>query len=161
MNKATKTQAEPQSSVPDFQLRPATQEDFSFARGLYFDSMEPLLSALDAWDAENAENAFRSYFIAEEINVVQLNAKDVGWMQVSVTEKELCLDQIHLMEDVRGLGIGTHLINKVIDEAEAQKRDVSLSLIKGNPSIGLYRRLGFQLDGEDATKSHMLRKCAD
>lgn len=147
-----------ESLLPEFQLRPATEEDFSFTRELYIGSMQPLLSALGAWDAEKADTAFKSYFIASEIEIVELHGSDVGWLQVSETEKELCLDQIHLKEEARGLGIGSHLINKVIDTAKEKSLDVSLSLIKGNPSLALYKRLGFRLVAEDTTKFHMRRR---
>lgn len=120
-------------------------------------SMQPLLSALDAWDADRAAAAFESYFIVDEINVVTLDGADVGWFQVSSTKTELCLDQIHLVENVRNRGVGEHLIRNIVDEAFAQGRSVSLSLVKGNPAIHLYRRLGFHLTGEDETKYHMCR----
>jgi len=144
-------------SLPDFQLRQATDQDFAFAQTLYVESMEPLLSALGAWDAQKADAAFKSYFIPSEIEIVELDDADVGWLQVSRTAGELCLDQLHLISRVRGQGIGTQLINRVIEAARAQQRDVTLSLIKGNPSLALYKRLGFQLVAEDSTKFHMRR----
>lgn len=146
--------------VPDYSLRDATNGDFEFARRLYFSSMEPLLSALNAWDADKAGDAFSGYFIADEIKVVRLDAEDVGWMQVSRAEKELCLDQIHLIEAARGQGIGTELIQSVISEATENGLNVSLSLIKGNRSLRLYERLGFRIVAEDDTKFHMHRRAS-
>ena len=157
MNKSGEKVSQP----PRFQMRAATDDDFPFARSLYIESMEPLLSALGAWDAEKADNAFQSYYISDEIEIVCLDGKDVGWIQISVVQNELCLDQIHLIEEVRGKGIGTKLIGKVIAEADSQGRDVSLSLVKGNPSLALYKRLGFSLQSEDETKFHMLRRSAN
>lgn len=143
------------STPPTFELRPATEADFGFARQLYLSSMQPLLTALDAWDPAEIECAFRGYFIPDEIKFVTMDGRDVGWFQVSQTRTELCLDQLHLVEEVRGQGIGTALINRIIDEAEAQGRNVSLSLVKGNQAQALYRRLGFRRRSEDDTKIHM------
>ena len=137
-----------------FDLRPATQADFEFARALYLSSMKPLLKALDAWDADEIDAAFRSYFIPAEIRVVTVAGVDAGWIQVSQTETELCLDQLHLIEEVRGQGIGTVLIRAVIADATAQNKNVSLSLVRGNPAINLYQRLGFARTSEDDTKIH-------
>ena len=142
------------AAAVEFTLRPATDADFEFARGLYMESMQPLLAALGEWNKEEMETAFRGYFIPDEVRVVQVGGRDVGWLQVSHTDHELCLDQLHLVEDMRGQGIGTALINKVIATATGQNKDVSLSLVKGNPAVRLYRRLGFRRSSEDKTKIH-------
>lgn len=142
-------------AAPAFQLRPANAGDFGFARKLYMNSMQPLLSELGAWDADKADAAFEGYFIVDEIRIVTLNGTDVGWLQVSSTPTELCLDQIHLVEQARNRGVGRQLIRSIVDEAFAQGKNVSLSLVKGNPAIHLYERLGFRLTGEDETKYHM------
>jgi ribosomal protein S18 acetylase RimI-like enzyme len=142
--------------VPDFGLRPARQEDFGFARELYLSSMKPLLQALDAWNEEEIETAFRGYFDVDEIRVVILDDEDVGWIQISHTDSEVCLDQLHLVEASRDRGIGTALIARTIDDAAQQNKNVSLSLVKGNRAIRLYKRLGFHQVAEDNTKIHKL-----
>ncbi|SLN71817.1 Acetyltransferase (GNAT) family protein [Roseovarius albus] len=140
---------------PKFALRPGTEADFLFARHLYLKSMKPLLMALDAWNEDEIETAFRGYFIPEEIRIVTRNGTDVGWIQISHTDQEYCLDQLHLLEEARGQGIGTVLINDTIAEAARENKNVSLSLVKGNSAIELYRRLGFHKVAEDSTKFHM------
>lgn len=137
-----------------FDLRPGRVEDFGFAKELYFGSMKPLLEALGAWNAEEKEAAFASYYDIDEVRVIVVNGQDVGWIQISYTDEEFCLDQLHLIEAARDKGIGTALINATIAEAEAEGKNVSLSLVKGNRAIRLYRRLGFHQVAEDATKIH-------
>ncbi|MEL6992292.1 MAG: GNAT family N-acetyltransferase [Pseudomonadota bacterium] len=144
------------SSKPlTFALRPCTEEDFDFARTLYVSCMQPLLRALGAWDAEKLEAAFESYFDVNEISIITMKGEDVGWIQVSDTDDELCLDQLHLIETVRDKGTGTYLINSTISEAARQSKKVSLSLVKGNRAQRLYERLGFRQVAEDDTKIHM------
>lgn len=138
----------------EFALRPGREDDFSFARKLYFSSMKPLLEALNAWNADEKEAAFKSYFNVDEVRVITLDGMDVGWIQVSQTDQEYCLDQLHLVEAARDKGIGTALINATIAEAAADKKNVSLSLVKGNRAIQLYKRLGFRRVAEDSTKIH-------
>lgn len=145
-----------QEGIPEFALRPARPDDFGFARELYLNSMKPLLEALGAWNGPEIESAFRGYFEVDEIRVVTMNGQDVGWIQVSHTDNEVCLDQVHLVERARNQGIGTALITQVINMASEQKKDVSLSLVKGNRAIGLYKRLGFRRVAEDSTKIHRL-----
>lgn len=137
-----------------FDLRPGRQEDYDFAKELYFGSMKPLLEALDAWNAEEKEAAFASYYDVDEVRVIMVDGQDVGWIQVSHTDEEFCLDQLHLIETARGKGIGTVLIKETIAEAAEEGKNVSLSLVKGNRAIRLYRRLGFHQVAEDETKIH-------
>ncbi len=139
---------------PEFELRPATEADFPFSRHLYLSSMKPLLIALDAWNEDEIETAFQGYFIPDEVMIITRKGNDVGWIQISLTEEEFCIDQLHLLEEVRGQGIGTALISDTIAKATAEHKNVSLSLVKGNPAIALYRRLGFQRIGEDNVKIH-------
>jgi len=147
---ATSTGATP----PDFTLRSGAEADFPFARCLYLGSMKPLLMALDAWNEDEIEAAFRSYYIPEEVRIIMQGGADVGWIQVSRTDCDYCLDQLHLLEEVRGQGIGTALILATIEDATAENKDVTLSLVKGNRAIRLYRRLGFRREAEDSTKIH-------
>ncbi|MEP2641557.1 GNAT family N-acetyltransferase [Roseobacter sp.] len=140
---------------PEFDLRPARLDDFEFTRRLYIASMQPLLTALNAWNRDTIEAAFRSYFDLSEIKIVVVNGVDIGWQQVSITEDALCLDQLHLVPESRCRGIGTALIGAIVADARAQKKDVTLSFVNGNRAHALYRRLGFNTMSRDKTKTYM------
>jgi ribosomal protein S18 acetylase RimI-like enzyme len=45
----------------------------------------------------------------------------------------------------RGQGIGTMLLTRLIDAAEADYRAISLSVASENPAVHLYQRLGFEV----------------
>ncbi len=141
--------------MPRFTLRPATPADFRFAKDLYMASMQPLLTALDAWDEAKADASFRDYFKPDEVRMITLDGADVGWIQVSETDGEIHLDQLHLVEPLRNLGIGTSLIQRTQVEARKKARPLRLSFVRGNRAAALYERLGFRHVGSDATKIHM------
>ena len=79
---------------------------------------------------------------------------------MQLREKERCIqnEQIHLVAPWRDHGIGGALIKDIIARAQASGRAVELSVMRGNPAIRLYNRLGFRLVGEDPEKLHMRRK---
>lgn len=139
----------------EVRLRPALPSDFGFCRTLYFSCMRPLLEALGAWDAKKADDAFDEYFEPDEIRIVVVDGVEAGWIQVSQTGDELHLDQIHLIETVRGRGIGTQLMRETMAHARSVGKPVLLSLLRGNRAVGLYRKLGFKPNGSDKTKLHM------
>lgn len=143
------------AGMPDFQLRPAKQADFRFARKLYMASMEPLLTALAAWDDAKADASFREYFKLDEVRIITVDDADVGWIQVSEADCAVHLDQLHLVEEFRDLGIGTRLIEQTKRAARDKNWPLCLSFVRGNRAAALYERLGFRPAGSDQTKIHM------
>jgi GNAT superfamily N-acetyltransferase len=143
------------AATPDFQLRPATASDFFFARTLYMASMKPLLTALEAWDNAKAQATFSEYFKPDEVRIITVDGADVGWIQISEADGEIHLDQLHLVERYRDLGIGTKLIKRTMEKAREQNKSLRLSFVRGNRAALLYERLGFRHVGSDETKIHM------
>ena len=66
---------------------------------------------------------------------------------------------IALFEEYRGKGIGTRLMEQMIEFAKRKKyNQVSLSITKGNPAVNLYGRLGFKTVSENDEDYIMLLK---
>ena len=55
-------------------------------------------------------------------------------------------------------GIGTRVMQIVIEEAQRQSKAVTLGVVKINPARRLYERLGFRTTGEDEYKLYMRRE---
>ena len=141
--------------APEASLHPARDEDFEFAIALYLESTKPLLIALGRWDAERIRARFADDFKSERAQVIRADGRDIGWMQVSENGEGLHLDQLHLVEEFRNLGIGTRLIQELLERGRRSGKWVGLNVIRGNPAIRLYQRLGFELIGEDDDKLQM------
>jgi len=54
-------------------------------------------------------------------------------------------------------GIGTEVMNRLIGEAARLDQAVRLAVVKINPALRLYERLGFHTAPEDARKFYMKR----
>jgi ribosomal protein S18 acetylase RimI-like enzyme len=136
-------------------LRPARQEDYDFATRLYLDSTKPLLTALGMWDEGRVVKRFRQAFKIDQVQVIRLDDADIGWMQISETADRLHLHQLHIIPQFHNQGIGTRLIQALLDRARSMGRPVGLNVIRGNRALSLYRRLGFRVVGGDAERLHM------
>ena len=130
-------------------------EDYEYAEGLYVRTMKPLLSDLGGWDELDALTKFRSYYKPDEIQVITLGGRDIGFFQVVRNADSLDLDQIHIEAPYCSHGIGTALIRELLSEARATERPVKLSFAKRNRAQALYERLGFRVIGENETRVHM------
>ena len=79
---------------------------------------------------------------------------DPGYGFVDATIPEIT---IAVVQDARGRGIGTHMMEALIDEARCQKlTGLSLSVEPDNYARRLYERLGFQPVGETVGAVTML-----
>ena len=58
---------------------------------------------------------------------------------------------IYILPEYQNHGIGTYLIRQVIDNAHHEKKPVRLHVLKVNPAVGLYKRLGFRAISETDT----------
>lgn len=142
--------------LSEVDLRPARDDDKSLAQSLYLQTMLPLLEALGRGDEDGLIRRFRHGYRQDCSQFVQVKGADVGWMQVSADSAGLHIDQLHLLPGWRGRGIGSHLLAGLFGRAAATGSSIALDVIRGNPAMTLYRRLGFEAVGEDEEKFQML-----
>ena len=136
-------------------LRRARDSDYDFAERLYVESMKRLLTKLGMWNEQEVIARFKMYYQLDEVQIIAVDGKDVGWLQISETDHDINLDQIHLEKGYRARGIGSRLIQDVMTDARAANKPVLLSVVRNNPALALYRRLGFKVVGSDEQKLHM------
>ncbi|MBA3446355.1 MAG: GNAT family N-acetyltransferase [Pseudaminobacter sp.] len=136
---------------PHFGVRPARPGEFAFAEKIYIDSMRPLLVGLVPWNEIERRAALRRSFKADDVSIIFLDGKDIGWMQVSERDTDYNLAQMQLFTDYCGRGIGTRLVTELLECARRKGKTVSLSAVRTNRAIGLYERLGFRVIDPDAT----------
>jgi ribosomal protein S18 acetylase RimI-like enzyme len=143
------------AEAPYPSARQAGPEDFGFALALYLESTKPLLIALGRWDEERVRARFVEDFTPERAQMLHADGAEIGWIQVTDNGEGLHLDQLHLIEGYRNRGIGTRLIQALLDRGRRSGKWVGLNVIRGNPAIRLYQRLGFALIGEEDDKLQM------
>lgn len=141
----------------EYGLRAAKKSDYDFVKGLYVATMEPLLTALDAWNTERNIASFNQTYRVGEASIVVVAGKDIGWFQLHPGKNDLSLHQIHLKPGYHNRRIGTHIIEALIRRAETEGKKLTLSVVRGNRALRLYRRLGFAIIDEDDTKFHLSR----
>src|SRR5262245_18041314 len=135
-------------------LRPARPKDYC-AR-LYFEGMERAVKELNV-DMDEVIAGFRQRWDATQVRIVMLDGTDVGWLQSFIVDDALFLAQLFVDRTLRGRGIGTALVNGLIEEGARAGRAVTLGVVKTNPALRLYERLGFRTTHEDERKFYMRR----
>ena len=134
-------------------LRPAADADREFLIGVYGSVRAEELSMV-TW-GEGQQDAFvRMQFAAQDteyrrnnphgtFDIIELQGRPVGRLYVDRRPTEIRIVDISLLPEFRGAGIGTGLLNELMDEAASSGRSLTIHVEITNRAERLYRRLGF------------------
>jgi ribosomal protein S18 acetylase RimI-like enzyme len=135
-------------------LRPTRAEDETFLRRLYASTREAELAPLPWTDAQketflaqqfDAQDLhYRTHFPAASFEVIEREGAPRGRLTIDRRDDEICVLDIALVPEQRGMGIGGALLRGLLAEAEAKGQRVVLHVQHANPALRLYRRLGFR-----------------
>jgi len=134
-------------------LRPekAADKDFLF---LVFASTRELEMGLVDWSASQKDAFLRQQFLAQylhyhkhyadaDFQIVECEGRPAGRLCVHRQAREIRIVDIALLPEFRGQGLGTQLLEGVLEEGVAAELAVTIHVEKHNPAQRLYQRLGF------------------
>jgi GNAT superfamily N-acetyltransferase len=137
-------------------LRNAVTQDFEYCRRLYFAGMKTIIEDL-ALDVAAQTASFPGQWVQEQVRIISADGADVGWLQSNVREGGLFVAQLFVDGPFQKQGIGTEVMKQLIGETSALNQAVSLAVVKINPALRLYERLGFRITHQDDRKFYMTR----
>jgi GNAT superfamily N-acetyltransferase len=137
-------------------LRPASTQDFEYCNRLYFAGMKKIIEELNLDMAAQAVT-FRENWEATQVRIIGVGRSDVGWLQSTMRDDGLFVAQLFVDGPFQCQGIGTAVMNRLIGEAARLDQAVCLAVVKINPALRLYERLGFHTTHEDDRKFYMKR----
>ena len=139
----------------DVRLRAFQDRDFEFVRELYFETMRWAIERYFGWDRAQQEESFSKWFKPAEASIITADWTDAGWIQRREDPGEIFLGSIYITPAMQRKGIGTCVVQELLDLARHQSQAVTLSVMKINPAVRLYERLGFRTIREDEHKLYM------
>ena len=141
-------------------LRPAQPSDFDYCASLYFAGMETTIRELNLnLDAQVA--GFRQRWDVTQVRIITIDGADIGWVQSFVNDGTLFLAQLFVDAPFQRRGIGTEVVNALIEDAARAGQVVTLGVVKTNPAQRLYKRVGFRITHNDSRKFYMRRECGE
>ncbi|MGF1482062.1 MAG: GNAT family N-acetyltransferase [Cyanophyceae cyanobacterium] len=139
-------------SMLKFTLRRARHEDLERLDRIHSQNMKGYVERVYPWQPE----LFREHFVPEEFTVVELAGTVVGFIKVVLGE-DIYLGEIQVKPEYQNQGIGTRLLGLIIQESERNNKRLWLKVIKGNPAVNFYTKLGFEVFAESETHHSMER----
>ncbi|HUH94259.1 MAG TPA: GNAT family N-acetyltransferase [Casimicrobiaceae bacterium] len=142
-------------------LRAARAEDRAFLFALHRSAMKGYVEATWGWDEEWQRRHFeQTYAPARHAVVVRHGepVRDIGRISLTRHWRKIFLRDIELIPGERNHGLGGALIGALLGLARSERRAVELVVLKCNPAQRLYRRLGFEVIGDDGERLTMRMK---
>lgn len=94
-------------------------------------------------------------------HIILRRGEPVGAIWVSRDPREIRLADLAFLPSARGQGLGTILIRELLDESDRTGKPVRLMVWKTNEAAQrLYRRLGFEVEGDTPISFKMVRRPA-
>lgn len=138
-----------------YTLRPITPEDKDFLYGVYASTRQEELSTV-GWSEEQKEAFLHIQFDAQHryytenyrdasFQVIEVEGRPAGRLYVDRRATEIRIVDIALLPDYRRQGLGTTLLQEILDEGRRVRLPVTIHVERFNPALMLYHRLGFRL----------------
>lgn len=144
--------------APLFTLRPATERDYAWLWEIKRTTMRPYVELTwGGWDEEAQERFFRQHFQPGAIEVIEVDGKKAGLLNLERERGEIFLANIQLHPEFQNQGLGRAVVSSVLESASSLRLPVRLQVLKVNTRArDFYARLGFQVYGENLT--HLLMR---
>ena len=145
--RATKTS---RSMVTVFTLEPIDIVDFAFRWSVFDATIRPYIETLFEVPADQIEEMVRSNLAGSGNHAaIVVDGERSGVVQIEETGERISLHQIEILPEYQGQGIGTAIVQSLLDRANATGKPVHLSVFHRNTSArNLYARLGFTVTSE-------------
>ena len=137
-------------------LRTATAADRDFVVEVNRVAMGPNLKAAFGWDEAAQRAYFDEGFDASGGDVIQVDCVDVGELLVEERPGELFLVRLALLPEWQRRGIGSAIVQMLVERARELGSALALDVFKSTPRAAqLYDSLGFVRTGESETNVFM------
>lgn len=95
------------------------------------------------WQFELQRRHYFLHYTGAAFDVLTLDDVPIGRMYVLLGASDVRLMEITIAPELRGRGIGTRFVERLLDDAEGLSKTVTLHVEPYNPALRLYQRLGF------------------
>lgn len=161
MNAETENLSDDRPAASNYTLRPADESrDAKFLSSLYASTRDDLkmiglpaeqFEMLVAMQHRAQDQYYRATYPEATHRIVCVGETSIGRLIVERSGSQLLLVDVALLPEFRGHGIGGAILRDLIDEAVGSGRVMVLQVVKTNPAVNLYRRLGGEITGDTGT----------
>jgi len=142
--------------VEELSFRKAHTSDSEFVFTVKKAAFREYVEQVWGWDDNYQRELHNRRFAAQDVCIIQFRGTDVGFLSTSSTPDTLKVNQLFILPEYQGKGIGSACMMRIVDDARLAGKSVALQVLKVNPrGTAFYQRLGFLIIGESSTHLQM------
>ncbi|PCI63627.1 MAG: GNAT family N-acetyltransferase [Gammaproteobacteria bacterium] len=88
--------------------------------------------------------------------IISLNDKPIGLLKLAMFDDHLHIRQFQILPKVQGKGVGSKVLEDVINRALKRNLSITLNVLLANPALELYLRSGFIITGQNELEYQMV-----
>lgn len=121
-------------------------------------AMGPYVKKIWGWDEKHQRERHAEDWQEKRPSVILYQDKPIGCILINNEDDHIYVGRFYILPKYQSQGIGTHIFNGVFDKADKANKSTTLAVLKINPALALYKRLGFQINGTNEYQYLMERK---
>ncbi len=133
--------------------RPARPEDMAWAYTLFRAGMKPYIEQTWGWDEVFQRHSFMENIPYSVFTIITLAERDAGGYCLRHHKRShLELELLVIDADLRNAGLGTRVMQDLMQEARQRELPLQLNVLRVNPAVKFYERLGFTILQSDSER---------
>lgn len=145
--------------LKDISFLPAIESDFEEFKSLRKSVMREHVERLGLpWNVWEEDEYHKEMFGVKGLRIILHKKLRVGFIGVREEDGAIILDRFCIERRHQNKGIGAAVMQKVFEEPFCQGKTIRLDVLRKNPAIRLYERLGFVFISEDDKLAYFQRR---
>ncbi len=142
--------------MEELSFRKAHTSDSEFVFTVKKAAFREYVEQVWGWDDNYQRELHNRRFAAQDVCIIQFRGTDVGFLSTSSTPDTLKVNQLFILPEYQGRGIGSACMMGIVDDARLEGKSVALQVLKVNTrGTAFYQRLGFLIVDESSTHLQM------
>ena len=130
------------------ECRQATPQDIAYLTQLRLRTIHEHIRN-SGTDLSYEEHELRARTRLECCSILSMGGRTVGMIKVVQAAESWTIEQLQVEPEFQGNGVGAAVVRNVQSNARAAGVKLLLGVLSANPALWLYKRLGFEVVGED------------
>ena len=139
-----------------YELLEASEHDLPWLFELHKAALGDYVAELWGWDDGWQRRHFQDTTDLLNSRIILVGGERAGRLTVEEGDDYLALSYLALFPRWQNRGVGTEVVTDVLQRARSKGKAVKLSVLRSNPALRLYERLGFVVTERDAYRVKML-----